>query len=114
MKRKALWLLIPTAPLSTILLIIISAGYGSIALFILVPCPVPMELSVCLPASNLVVPILVATQGIHHGTYVASHVVGHNAPQLLQANGVPPPPEGPFLHTKHLGEIVPDFRMFLI
>ena len=60
------------------------------------------------------VPILVAAQGTHHGTYVVSHVVGHNAPQLLQAIGVPPLPEGPFLRTKCLGEIVPDLRMFSI
>ena len=73
-----------------------------------------MEWSVRLPASDLVVPILVAAQGTHHGTYIVSHVVGHDAPWLLRANGVPPLPEGPFLHTKHLGEIVLDFRMFSI
>ena len=60
------------------------------------------------------VPILVAAQGIHHGTYIVSHVVGHDALWLLQANGVPPLPEGPFPRTKHLGEIVPDFQMFSI
>ena len=73
-----------------------------------------MEWSVHLPASNSVVPILVAAQGTHRGTYVVSHIVGHDAPWLLQANGVPPLLEGPFLHTKCLGEIVLDFRMFLI
>ena len=113
-KRKALWLLLPAAPLSIILLIIISKGYGNIALFVLVPCPVLMECSVHLPASDSVVPILVAAQGAHCGTYIVSHVVGHDASWLLQANGVPPLPEGPFLHTKCLGEIVPEFRMFLI
>ena len=111
-KRKALWLLLPTAPLSTILIIIIPEGYGGIALFILVPCPVPAESSVHLPASNLVVPILVAAQVIHHGTYIVSHVVGHDAPWLLQENGVLPPPEGPFLYIKHLGEIILDLWMF--
>ena len=55
-----------------------------------------MELSVCLTASDLVVPISVAAQGIHRCTYIVSHVVGHDVPWLLQANGVPPPPEGLF------------------
>ena len=87
-KRKALWLLLPIAPRSTILLIIILEGYGGIALSIWVLCLVPVELSVHLPASCLVVPILVATQEIHRGTYIASHVVGHNAPVLHQANEV--------------------------
>ena len=96
MKRKALWLLLLAAPLSIILLIIIPEGYGDIALFILVPCLVLTEWSVYLPASNLVVPILVAAQGTHCGTYVVSHVVGHDAPWLLRANGVPPLPEGLF------------------
>ena len=109
----ALWLLLLAASLSIILLIIIPEGYGNIALFVSVLCPVPMEWSVRLPASNSVVPILVATQGIHHGTYVVSHVVGHDVPRLLQANGVPPLLEGPFLHTKHLGEVVLNFYMFL-
>ena len=112
-KRKALWLLFPTAPLSTILLVIILKGYGGIALSVWVPCPVPVESSVHLPDSNLVVPILVASQGIKHGNYIVSHVVGHNAHWLLQAYGVPPPLEGPFLHTKYLGEIELDFWMFI-
>ena len=89
-------------------------GYGDIALYVPVPCPVLTEWSVRLLASDSVVPISVASQGIHRGTYVVSHVVGHDAPRLLRANGVPPLPEGPFLRTKHLGEIVPDFRMFSI
>ena len=59
-KKKALWILLPTAPLSTILIIIVPEGYGSIALFVLVLCLVPMELSAHLPAFNLVVPISVA------------------------------------------------------
>ena len=58
--------------------------------------------------------ISVAVQEIHCGTYVVSHVVGHDAPWLHQANGVPAPPEGPILRTKCLGELVLDFRMFLI
>ena len=113
-KRKALWLPLPAAPLSIILLIIIPKGYGNIALFVLVLCLVLTEWSVRLPASDLVVAILVAAQGTHCSTYIVSHVVGHNVPWLLRANGVPPLPESPFLHTKHLGEIVPDFRMFSI
>ena len=47
-----------------------------------------MELSVGLPASYLVVPFLVAAQEIHHGTYTVNHIVGHNAPNLHQVNGV--------------------------
>ena len=58
-------------------------GYGDIALFILVPCPVLMEWSVRLLASDSVVPIPVASRGTHRGTYVVSHVVGHDAPRLL-------------------------------
>ena len=113
-KRKAVWLLPLAAPLSTILLIIIPEGYGDIALSVPVLCPVPTEWSVSLPASNSVVPISVAAQGTHRGTYIVSHEVDHNAPWLLRANGVLPLPEGPFLCTKHLGEIVLDFWMFLI
>ena len=113
-KRKALWLPLPAAPLSIILLIIVPDCYGDIALFMLVPCLVLTEWSVHLLASDLVVPILVAAEGTHRGTYVVSHIVGHDASQLLRANGVPPLPEGPFLYTKCLGEIVPDFRMFSI
>ena len=78
-KRKALWLLLLTAPLSTILLIIILEGYGDIALFILGSMYlVPMELTVYLPASNLVVPILVAAQGTH-SRYLCSK--SHSGPQ---------------------------------
>ena len=60
------------------------------------------------------VPILVAAQGTHRGTYIVNHIVGYDAPWLLQANRVPPLPEGPFHYTKCLGEIVLDFRMFSI
>ena len=113
-KRKALWLLLLAAPLSIILLIIIPEGYSNIALFVLVPCPVLMEWSVHLPASNLVVPISVAAQETHHSIYIVSHIVGHNAPWLLRENGVLLLPEGPFLHTKCPEEIVLDFWMFCI
>ena len=89
-KRKALWLLPLAAPLSTILLIIISESYGDIALFILLLCLVPMEWSVCLPAFDLVVLILLAAQGTHHGTYIVSHIVDYDAIRLLRANGVLP------------------------
>ena len=60
------------------------------------------------------VPILVAVQEIHRSIYIVSHVVGCNARWLHQENGVPPPLEDLFLHTKHLGEIVLDFQMLLI
>ena len=82
-KRKAVWLQLLAAPLSIILLIIIPEGYGNIALFVLVLCLVLMEWSVHLPASDSVVPISVAAQGTHSGTYIVSHVMGHNAPWLL-------------------------------
>ena len=87
-------------------------GYGGIALSIWVLCLIRVESSACLLTSYLVVPTLVAIQEIHRGTYVVSHVVGHNAPNLHQENEVPPPLEGPFLHTKQLGEMVLDFQMF--
>ena len=112
-EEEGLWLLLLTPSLSTILLIIITEGFNGIALFLLflclVSCLVPTELSVCLPASDLVVIMSIAAQGIHRGTYIVSHVVGHNAPWLLQVNGVLPPLEGLFLHTKYLREIVIDF-----
>ena len=57
---------------------------------------------------------LVATQEIHHGTYVVSHIVAHGAPRLYQANEVPAPPEGPFIHKKYLGELVQGYWTFLI
>ena len=113
-RRKAIWLLPLAAPLSIILIIIIPEGHGDIALFVAVLCLLPTEWSKCLPASELAVLILVAAQGTHCSTYIVSHIVGHDAPRLLQANGVLPLPEGPFLHTKCLGEIVLDFQMFLI
>ena len=42
-------------------------------------------------------------------TCIVSYAVGHDAPWLHRENGVPPPPEGPFLHTIYLGEILLDF-----
>ena len=52
-----------------------------IVLSILVQCPVPVEVSAYLPASCLVVPFCADIQEIHHSTYIASHVVGHDAPE---------------------------------
>ena len=89
-------------------------GYSGIALSIWVPCLVQAELSAYLPISCLVIQILVATQEIHHSTYLVSHFVGYNALSLHQANEVPPSLESLFLHTKHLREIVQSFRIFLI
>ena len=77
-KRKALWLPLPAAPLSIILLITVPEGYGDIALFVLVPCSVLMEWSVHLPDSNLVVPISVAAQGTHRSTYSSK---SHSGPR---------------------------------
>ena len=59
-KRKAVWLQLLAAPLSIVLLLLVPEGYGNIALFVLVPCPVLTEWSVRLPASDLVIPISVA------------------------------------------------------
>ena len=84
------------------------------ALFVWVLCLFQAESSACLPTSYLVVPILVATQEIHHGTYIVSHVVGHDAPKLLQKNEIPLLLVGYFLCTEYLGEIVLDFWMFSI
>ena len=89
-------------------------GCGDKAISIWNLCPVQVELSAHLPTSYLVVPILVATQEIYCCTYIESHIVGHDALRLHQENDVPPPPKGLFLHTKHLGEIVQGFWMFLI
>ena len=60
------------------------------------------------------VPFLAATQEVHHGIYIASHVVGQDAPELQQVNGLLPPMEGPFLYTKCFQEISWGFQMFLI
>ena len=59
-----------------------------------------MELSVRLPDSDSVVLVSVAAQGIHCGTYIVSHVVGHDATWLCQANGVKPPLQGLFSSYK--------------
>ena len=79
--------------------------YNGIVLYILVQCLVSVESSAHLPASYSVVPFLAATQEIHCSTYIASHIVGHGACDSPQANGVLPPTEDPFLHTKYLEEI---------
>ena len=83
--------------------------YDGKAVSIWVQCPVPEESSAYLPNSYLVVPILVATQEIHCGTYVPSPIVGHNAPELLQVNKVLPPLENPFLPTRCLEKTVQGF-----
>ena len=71
-KRKALLLLPPIAPLSMIILIISLKGYVGIALSVQVLCLVPTELSVNLPAFGLMVLILVAAQGVHYSTYIVT------------------------------------------
>ena len=65
-----------------------------------------MESSARLATSCLVVPILVATQEIHHGTFIVSHIVDHDAPKLHQENEVASPLEGPLPRTKYLGAIL--------
>ena len=112
-KRNALWLLLPIALQSTILLKIIHMGYGGIALFVWFPCLVRVELTAHLPTSFLVVPISLATKETHCSTYVVSHIVGYDAPESHQANKVLPPLEDPF-SLKDIGEIVQGFQMFLI
>ena len=87
-------------------------GYSNVVLSIWVPCLVRAELSARLPTSYSMVPISVATQEIHHGTYEVSHIVGHDAPKLHKANEVSLLLEGFFFYTEHLEEIVLDFWMF--
>ena len=45
-----------------------------------------MELSENLPDSYLVVTFLVSNYENHHGTYIASHVVGHDAGESHQVD----------------------------
>ena len=73
------------APLLITLLILTLINYDSIVLSVLVHYP---DLSAHLPDSCLVVPFLVANQGMHHGTYIATHLVGHKASKSHQINGV--------------------------
>ena len=101
-------------PLCTILLIITYVGYGGIALSIGVPRLIQVEFSACLPIPFLVDPILVATQEIYCSIDLVSQIVDHDAPRLHQANEVPAPLEGLFLHAKYLEEIVQGFQMSLI
>ena len=55
--------------------------YTSIILYILVQCMVPAKLSAHLPDPYLVILFLAVTQVIHCGTYIASHLVGHDVPE---------------------------------
>ena len=71
--------------------------YSGNALYMCVQCPVTVESRAHFLDSCLVVPILVATHEIHCHTYVASHVVGYDAPKSHLANEVLPPLEDPFL-----------------
>ena len=88
--------------------------YDDIVLSILVQCLVPAESSAYLPASCLVVPFLLTTQEIYRGTYIASHIVGHNASDLHQDNEVLHPPEDPLPYTKYLGGREQGFQTSLI
>ena len=53
--------------------------FSGIAYSVWLQFPAQAESSAYLPDSYLVVPIFIATQEIHHGTYLTSHVVGYNA-----------------------------------
>ena len=88
--------------------------YSGIALYVWVQFLAPMELSAYIPASCLVVPILIATHEINYGTCGASHVVDHDALESHQTNEVLPLQEDPFLYTKYLRKTVQGFWMFLI
>ena len=79
-----------------------------------VQCLVPVELSACFPVSCLVVHFLAATWEIHCVTYIASHIVAQDAPELHQVNGVLPLLEDAFLHTKYFVKILQGFWIFLI
>ena len=63
-----------------------------------------MELSTYLPVSCLVVLFLVTAQEIRCGTYIANHVMGYNAPESHQIDGVPHPVGGFSLSTEYPGE----------
>ena len=53
---------------------------------------------------------MVTTQEIRCNTYIASHIVGHDAPELHRVNEVLYPLEDPFLHKEYLGEGEQDFQ----
>ena len=53
---------------------------GAITPSVWVQCLIPAELNACLLTSCLVVPIVVATQEIYHGTNIVSHAVDQNTP----------------------------------
>ena len=61
------------------LLIVTLIKYDDIVSSVLFQWTIAVELSAHLTVSYLVVPLLVNTQEIHHGTYIASHGVGHDA-----------------------------------
>ena len=64
--------------------------YNGVILSVLVQYLVPAESNAHLPLSYLVLPFLAANQEKHYRTYIASHVVSHNAPDSHQVNGVIP------------------------
>ena len=88
--------------------------YDGIVLSILIHCPVPEEFRAYLLASYLKAPFLAATQEINYSTYIANHIMGHNAPESHQATEVLAPSEDSFLYTKCLRKIRQGFQIFSI
>ena len=62
-------------------------SYCSTIPSILVWCLIPVESNGHIPAFSLVVPFLVASWEIHHGTYIENHVVGHDTPSKTEYMG---------------------------
>ena len=73
-------------------------GYGGIVSFILLWCLLPLGLSLYLPASYLIVLFLVAAYKIHCGNYIVNYVVGYDAPEQYQIDGVPYLWKDPFFY----------------
>ena len=88
-KIKAWWPQLIIDPQFIISIIVIIRDYGGIVFYMLVQCLVSAELSAYLSAPYLVVPFLITTWEIYYGVYIASYIIGHNATESYQVNGVP-------------------------
>ena len=60
------------------------------------------------------VPFWVIAWEVYSGTYVASHIAGHDTPELHQVNRILYPPRDPSLNAKCFGEKGQGFWVFLI